>query len=702
MTAIVVGMHFATPTWAAVTGATSTTTTTAAAGETVALAGMTVSSDVMGESISVIISTDVGSLAVALAGTSATINYGYSSSGSEVAFTGSLADVNTVLSTVTLTTAEGAKGSDAEISIVARSADDTVYSPSTGHFYEYVPALNIAWTDARTAAQTHFYGGQQGYLASVPNADVNTLIAQRIENAQNAWIGGQGFDNTDGYPRVWKWADGPRAGETFTRCSSNAARQSCDFVDSGAFYYSWASGEPNNWDSVEFYTATNYVGSPGMWNDYPNDIGVASGYVVEYGDADFGATGGFAGLSEDSSTVALVGVPDPVTSLSAAAGQGSANVSWDAPANDGGSAITEYVVTVDPTAGDASDCAGTATSCTITGLTPGTEYTVTVVAVNTEGNSESRSTTVTPVLAAGVPTGPLDQMLVGVVYSDFVTAAGYPDPTFAVTAGALPAGLTLDATTGEVSGTPTTTGSWSAQITATNASGSATSVFSGAVGQVPAITTATVGPFTWGVAVDVNLAADGFPVPAWSATAVPPGLTLDSDGRLHGTPTEAGVHDLTVTATNTHGSDVETFLVTIAAVVADAPTITDIRSGDGMLTLTVEPPTANGGATITSYEYSLDGGLTWVTAAMTDGEIEIDGLTNGTEYSVQVRAVNAVGAGAASAAVLGTPNRSVLSFTGTDLSLIPPALLLVFAGLGLVIGRRRFGDAARGSSATSL
>jgi hypothetical protein len=696
LVALMISVVLVTPASADVTGATSTTTTTADAGETEPLAGLSVSADDAAEIVSVIVSTDVGSLAVNLSGTSATIDFGYSASGSEVAFTGTRADINVVLATVTLTTPESAKGSDAEISIVARSAASTVYSPSTGHFYEYVPSLGITWTDARAAAQTQSYGGQQGYLATVPNAEVNNLIASRIEGASNVWFGGEAIDDEDGYARVWEWVDGPRAGDHFTRCLNNAFSQVCSFTDMDGLFSNWAGGEPNNFGTGEWYPVTNYSGTIGQWNDFPNNPAGITGYVVEYGDALTGAVGGFDGLFEASSTVALVGVPDPVTSLAASAGQSDATISWDAPVNDGGSAITDYTVTISPADGDTTDCTGTGTSCTITGLTPGTEYTVTVVAVNTHGDSETRTTTVTPVAAPGVPTGPLEQVLVGEPYSDFVTSEGFPAPTFAVTGGALPAGLSLNETTGEISGTPAETGPWSVQITATNDTGSASSTFSGVAGQVPAVTTTEVGPFTWGVPVDMYLTADGFPIPTWSATAVPPGLTLDADGRLHGTPTAGGDHSLTVTATNTHGSDSETFSVVVTPVVAGPPIITDITPGNGTLTVSVEAPDGNGGAAITGYEYTLDGGVTWVAATLIDGEFVISGLTNGAEYTVQVRAITAVGAGAASEPVSITlvlaeagSGEGELSNTGADLRLVGVVAMLLIAGLGLVLVARR-------------
>ena len=66
---------------------------------------------------------------------------------------------------------------------------------------------------------------------------------------------------------------------------------------------------------------------------------------------------------------------------------------------------------------------------------------------------------------------------------------------------------------------------------------------------------------------------------------------------------------------------------------------------------------ADGGSAITNYEYSLDAGTTWIASnpPVTGSPVVVTGLTNGTAYSILLRAVNAAGAGAPSAAVDVTP-----------------------------------------------
>ncbi|NBW87011.1 MAG: hypothetical protein EBR23_09335, partial [Planctomycetia bacterium] len=92
-------------------------------------------------------------------------------------------------------------------------------------------------------------------------------------------------------------------------------------------------------------------------------------------------------------------------------------------------------------------------------------------------------------------------------------------------------------------------------------------------------------------------------------------------------------------------------------VVPSAPTITSIASGNGQLSVAFTPPVSNGGATITGYQYSIDGGTTWQTPSptVTTSPLVITGLVNGQSYPVRLRAVNSAGAGDPSAAVSGTP-----------------------------------------------
>jgi predicted RNA-binding protein with TRAM domain len=98
------------------------------------------------------------------------------------------------------------------------------------------------------------------------------------------------------------------------------------------------------------------------------------------------------------------------------------------------------------------------------------------------------------------------------------------------------------------------------------------------------------------------------------------------------------------------------------ATVPSAPSNLEVVNGDRYLFASFIPG-SNGGAAISSYQYSTDNGSSWRTASATTSPLTIttassDGVTvlnNGTAYTVLVRAVNTQGAGIASTSVLGIP-----------------------------------------------
>lgn len=73
------------------------------------------------------------------------------------------------------------------------------------------------------------------------------------------------------------------------------------------------------------------------------------------------------------------------------------------------------------------------------------------------------------------------------------------------------------------------------------------------------------------------------------------------------------------------------------------------------VTVTFEQPELKSAGAITDYEYTLNNGTTWVSASTATTTFTIIGLTNGTTYTVKVRAVNAGGKGLASAGLVFTP-----------------------------------------------
>ncbi|MDM8162154.1 fibronectin type III domain-containing protein, partial [Labilibaculum sp. K2S] len=113
---------------------------------------------------------------------------------------------------------------------------------------------------------------------------------------------------------------------------------------------------------------------------------------------------GMSVASAASNSVTPVTVPDAPTLVSAVGGDTEATVSFAAPANYGGSAITSYTVTC--VEDNTKTASGSGSPITVTGLTNGTAYTFIVTATNAEGTgaASTASTPVTPVKVPDAPT----------------------------------------------------------------------------------------------------------------------------------------------------------------------------------------------------------------------------------------------------------------------------------------------------------
>ena len=109
---------------------------------------------------------------------------------------------------------------------------------------------------------------------------------------------------------------------------------------------------------------------------------------------------GTGAQSAASDAVTPAAVPGTPSIGAVTAGNGTANVSWSAPASSGGDPITAYVV-IPSIAGVAQTpvvSSGTGTALAVTGLSNGTTYTFTVAARNSVGDSapSTASAAVTP------------------------------------------------------------------------------------------------------------------------------------------------------------------------------------------------------------------------------------------------------------------------------------------------------------------
>lgn len=143
---------------------------------------------------------------------------------------------------------------------------------------------------------------------------------------------------------------------------------------------------------------------------------------------------------------------------------------------------------------------------------------------------------------------------VGAAYNQSVVAAGGTTPyTWSIASGSLPAGLSLAASTGAITGTPTAAGTSTFTVTVTDSSTPADQSQSRqliiTIVATLTISTTSLPNGTVGIAYNQNLTATGGTGNyAWSVTAgsLPGGIVLSSAGVISGTPATQGNSSFTV------------------------------------------------------------------------------------------------------------------------------------------------------------
>ena len=202
---------------------------------------------------------------------------------------------------------------------------------------------------------------------------------------------------------------------------------------------------------------------------------------------------------------------------------------------------------------------------------------------------------------------------VGIGYSDTLTATGGTGPnTWSVSAGSLPAGITLNASTGVLAGTATTAGTSSFTIKVTDAVGqSATKAATIVVAARPSLAFPAPPSGQASVAYSDTLTVTGGTGPfTWSVPGggLPSGLTLNaSTGVLAGTPAAAGSFAFTVQVS-------DAFAVTAT----EAVTLV-IGSGPLVIAATASPsPAVPGGTVHFTVTVTNTGSGTYTGATFTD------------------------------------------------------------------------------------
>jgi hypothetical protein len=263
-----------------------------------------------------------------------------------------------------------------------------------------------------------------------------------------------------------------------------------------------------------------------------------------------------AGSSASASFTLIVATPVAITTSSLSPGEVGLAYSATLAASGG---VPPYTWAV--TAGNLPTGLGlNPATGTISG-TPATSgsFSFTVQVTDSAGGAASATFSVLIQPALIILTTSLPDGEVGVAYSQTLAAAGGSPPyTWSVSAGSLPAGLSLNPATGTISGTPTAAGTAGFTVTVGDSLGG-TSSASLAISVVPAvaITTTSLPDGTVATPYSATLTASGGLTPyTWSIVSgsLPAGLTLNaSTGVISGTPLSVGTSSFTVGVTDSLG-----------------------------------------------------------------------------------------------------------------------------------------------------
>jgi hypothetical protein len=200
------------------------------------------------------------------------------------------------------------------------------------------------------------------------------------------------------------------------------------------------------------------------------------------------------------------------------------------------------------------------------------------------GSNSSNSTSTPPPSKLVISTVSLPYGTAGAAYNTSIAASGGTTP-YTYNATGLPNGLSINHTTGAITGTPAVSAEGTSPVTATVTDStqptaqSATANLSVTIAAPPpsklVITTASLPSGTAGVAYSASIAASGGTTPyTYNATGLPSGLSINhTTGAITGTPAVSAVGTSPVTATVTDSTlpTAQSASVNLSVTIAAAP-----------------------------------------------------------------------------------------------------------------------------------
>ena len=268
------------------------------------------------------------------------------------------------------------------------------------------------------------------------------------------------------------------------------------------------------------------------------------------------------------------------------------------------------------------------------------------------GVSAAKALSLTIISGPIITTNSLPNGEVGAVYSQTLTAAGGTPPysNWTVSSGTLPAGLSLNASTGEITGTPTTAGTQTVSFTVKDNTGAVSPAKQLSITIIagPTVTTSSLPNGEVNLAYSLNLAATGGtpPYSNWTLSngALPAGMSLNaSTGVLGGTPTASGSFSFSVTVNDSAGATSPPKSLSLTIVAAVTITTTSLPNGSVGVTY-LQTLTASGGVSPYSSWTVTSGKLpTGLTLISSTGTITGKPTTNGV-YAFTVTVTDSLGA----------------------------------------------------------
>lgn len=654
-------------------------------------------------------SVDAGTTSIA-----ADVGYTDSTEVTEYAFNGTVADVTSVLSSGVSWVAPATSAGDITVS-VAQTEAGLYFNHDNGHYYKPVNDSNVTWSQAVDYSDNTTKYGMVGYLATVTSRQENNFITYNTTTS-SMWLGGSDAGGSNGSSYTWR--TGPESGQQFWSGGSGGSVPAEKYAgwtqgEPSNDHYFWACGFLCIDDDYENNTVINWE-ERGRWNDLMSDPTKqefnndhVDWYLIEYGG--MGSDVPTALIAETTETLVA---SDSVRSGTVSSGvftTGTVNAAWE-NTNPKTFAIdlqrfentsaSELAVTLSLPASSGTFTVPVTTGLSLeTGYTSFTEQTdigfvgakadVITALGNLRWNPPSTfgSFTATVSVAekeSGIfynpDNGHYYQVKTWGSDTNFGSANTFANAQiFAGMTGYI-ATITSDAENDFIAEHTTAANAW---IGASDSTGPVNNVADQRFGDQEGNWHWITGPEggnkfyeasgggstvnglieSWASGEPNNYSTWHLSGTTYENYAVTnrggnPGLWNDVEYDMEGV--RAAIIEYGGLPTEPNKSKSVVSELDFYHVIAPAsPTLSDVSGEDESITATLTDGSGNG-ANITNHQYSVDGGTTWTgiseDLATTNGDFTVSGLTNGTAYSLCVRAYNWAGWGTASACETVVPS----------------------------------------------